>query len=285
MVNAANNSTVNLLYETNNTFLVFYENDFLVLPDAKTVVGADESDNKQLIMEDITQGDTTQIGTHSGFIQTLVFDKLTETLLVGDESGRVKQYKKIKKSTFFGFLKESDSFTLVKDYKDIGVGQVLSSAQIGGLAIFGGANHSIIAIDISKQRLCTGVIKSPFEDTYSLVVCHSADSNVYLSIGGSDPKYSSNVSDYLDVTRLHNRSKNKPGQSPEEINQLVTLLQEKDEIINTLKLKRKQLQADLLKQRKQHQGTANQKSLKTKSTRFSRRTSHSNQKTKHCHID
>ena len=128
----------------------------------------------------------------------------------------------------------------------------------------------------------SGVIKSPLKFTYSLEVCHGADSNVYLSLGGINPKYSSDVSDLFKVTKLYNGSKKKSGQLLKENNQTRILLQEKDETIDTLNLKIKQLEeleADLKKQKKQNHGKSNQKNLKTKSIPFSKRTNYLNYKT------
>ena len=224
-------------------------------------------------MEDITKGNPTEIWTHISTIWSVLFDTQTQTLLVGDESGNVKQYKKTKKSTFFGLLKDSVSFNLDKSHGDVGVGLVLSSALVGRFAIFGGDDYSIAVIDILERRLCTEVIKSPFEYPRSLEVCHGLGSNVYLSIGGSDPNYSSDVSDYLDVTRLYNGSKKKPKQVSKEVNQSKTNLDKKDETIDTLKLKIKQLRSELQKQKKQNEGTAHKKNPNRKSTLFSKRTS------------
>ena len=165
------------------------------------------------------------------------------------------------------------------------MGLVLSSALVGRFAIFGGDDYSIAVIDILERRLCTEVIKSPFEYPRSLEVCHGLGSNVYLSIGGSDPNYSSDVSDNLDVTRLYNGSEKIHRQVPEEINQSQTNLDKKDETIDTLKLKIEKLEADLLKEKKQNHGKSNQKNLKTKSTLFSRRTSYLNYKTRNCQIN
>ena len=284
VVNAFDNFTIKIRHQSKKRFKVLSQSQFVVLPDGKTLVGADGLDSKKLVMDDITKGNPSKIGTHKGGIITLLFDSMTETLFVGDISGHVKQYKRSQKSNFFGLLKDSDSFILLKDYGYVGVGRVLSSAQVSRLAIFGGNKNSLAAIDISKQQLCTGVIKSPFMSTNSLEVCRGADSNVYLSIGGSDPNYFSNVSDYLDVTQVYNGSEKKPRQVPEEINQLQKILDLKDESIKSLKIKIKKLEADLKKQKKQNQGTTNEKSLKRKLAHFSRRISHLNRKTSNSQI-
>ena len=210
-------------------------------------------------MEDITLRNPRQIGTHDGWIRTVLFDILTQSLLVGDNKGHVKQYKK-----------ENGSFTMVKDYGDMGMGEVFSSIQVGRFAIFGGDNRSLIAIDIYEQEVCKGRKKSPFGCTYSLQVFEGLDSNVYLFLGGYGPIYSSDASDFLDVTLLYNNY-NHINEVYEKINQARAPLDQKEEIINFLNLKIKQLKSSLQKQVDQNQGTSNKKTSKTKTSPSTRR--------------
>ena len=253
-MNTANHSTIKFRHETQNEFKVDYENSFLVLPDGKTIVGVDGSDLKKLMIEDITRGNPSQIGTHDDWIQIVLFNSLTQSLLVWDFDGHVKQYKKVK-----------GSFTMVKDYGNVGVGEVLSSTIVGRFAIFGGNNHSLFVIDIYEQEVCKERLKSPFECTTSLQVCESMDSNVYLSFGGKRPEYSSDRSDWLDVTLLY-KGYIPLNQFYEIINQARTFFKEKDEMVNFLNLKIKQLESSLQKQADQNQGTSNKKTSKTKTS-------------------
>ena len=246
MINAANRSSIKIRHKTQNEFYLRNENNFLVLPDAKTVVGADYSDREKLIVEDITLRNPRQIGKHDDVISTVLFDSLTQSLLVGDSSGHVKQYKK-----------ENQSFTMVKDYGNVGVDEILSSTQVGRFAIFGGSKYLLVAIDISEQRLSPGRLKSPFLWTYTLQVCQGIGSNVYLSLGGEYPKYSSDASDFLDVTLLYNDHKKENPKVPENMNHAHAASREKDEIINSLNLKIKQLELSLRKQINKNEGTNN----------------------------
>ena len=228
-----------------------YENQFLVLPDAKTIVGVDYLDKSLVMIEDITQGNPRQIGTHGDLISTVLFDSMTQSLLVGDYKGHVKQYKK-----------ENGSFTMVKDYGKVGVGEVLSSTQVGRFAIFGG-RYFLVAINISEQKVFPEVLKSPFGCTYSLQVCKGACSNVYLSLGGSSPKYCSDVSDFLDVTLLY-KGHIPINQFYEKMNQLDSIFQEKDKMINSWNLKIKNFKSSLQKQANQNESKNKQRYPKSK---------------------
>ena len=253
VVNAANGSTIKIRNETQNYFYVSYENSFLVLPDGKTVVGADGSDFEKLLIEDITQGNPTQIRTHDGVISTVLFDSLTQSLLVGDDKAHVKQYKK-----------ENQSFTMVKDYGDVGAYEVFSSTQVGRFAFFGGDFNSLVAIDILGQRVYAGRLESSLKCTYSLQICEGVGSNVFLSLGGSDPKYSSDPSDFLDLTLLYKGQKKDSPKFPEKMNEPHVSIDKKDDIIDSLNLKIKNLESSLQKQAKQNEGTDNIRNPKSK---------------------
>ena len=126
---------------------------------------------------------------------------------------------------------------------------------MGQFAIFGGFK-SLIVIDISKQRPFPEILKSPFRSTYSLQVCDYEGSNVYLSLGGNDPEYSSDTSDFLNVTWLYNgyRDINKVFA---KMNHAHALLEEKDAIINALNLKINELESSLQKESNQNKSTIN----------------------------
>ena len=245
-MNAANDSTIKIRNQTQNQFWLEFENQFLVLPDQKSVIGPDGSDPKKLMMEDITQGNPRQIGTHVSVIQTVLFDNQTQSLLVGDNKGDVKQSKM-----------ENGSFTKVKNYKKVCEGSIFSSTQVGRFAIFGGKGNSLVVIDISGQQVCPIDQKSPFFYTYSLQVCKGLGSNVYLSLGGRLCDYSLDTSDCLDVTLLnidYNLNKTK---LPKKVKQSNALIVEKDKFINYLSVKIKQLESSLEKQKKENTGMTN----------------------------
>ena len=216
-----------------------------MLPDGKTVIGPDGSDYKKLMMENIILKNQSQIGTHGGFISTVLYDSLTQSLLVGDDSGHVKQYRKV-----------NESFTMIRDYGDVDLGDVVSSTKVGRFGIFGGQNYSLVAIDISGQRVYAGLPKSPFKYTYSLQVCKGEGSRV-LSLGGNDPQYSSDESDCLDVTLLYNSHNKDSPRAREYMNQAHVALREKDKLIESLNLKIKKLESSLQKQKKKKTGMTN----------------------------
>lgn len=104
----------------------------------------------------------------------LLYDPETETLLTGNDSTRVIQYKK-----------NAGTFTLLKDYED--VGDILASAKIGHYAFFGGWDyHKIVVINLKESRLCEGTIKTAFKHVYSLQVCRVSESRTLFSVRGEN---------------------------------------------------------------------------------------------------
>ena len=163
---------------------------------------------------------------HNTAILSVLLDESTGSLLVGDEKGHLNQYKQTR-----------DSFRLVKEYKNLGVGGVCSSALLGRFGVFGGTNYYLVAVDIISQRVCDGYIKSPYKETASLRVCHSSDSQVYLSLGGSPPYYSYGP-DCLDVTQALKQH-------------------QADKIITALKLKNQRLELDLQREKTRSRSRTN----------------------------
>ena len=99
----------------------------------------DEENEKALIIEDIVTSKAATFGKHEDNILSLLYDEVTQSLFAGNCTGRIVQYKR-SSSNF--------PFTLIKDYVDLGIGALYSSAQVGRFVLFGGRNYSIAAIDI-----------------------------------------------------------------------------------------------------------------------------------------
>ena len=202
IVKSKSNDQISPFYQTENKFNVKNDKNFLVLPGGKTIVGVNPKSLdtlntlNALIVEDITTGKVASFGKHRGDINTLLYDEGTGSLFAGNSRGGIVQYKR---------SSSHSNFSLLKDYGDVGTRGVYSFAQVGRFAVFGCCKYSLVAIDILERRLCITKITSPFDNTFTLQVCQGLSNKVYLSIGGFFPKYSSRVSDLLDVTRVYKK--------------------------------------------------------------------------------
>lgn len=262
-MNAQNNTTLETRHQTQTKINVLYENGFLVLPDAKTVVGADKTNNKKLIIEDITLGNPAEVGVHLGCVRNVLYDAKTQSLFAGDAKGNLRQYERK-----YGW------FILKKDFGNLGVTQIQASAQVEGFLIFGGVGGSIAVVDASKQQVRSRRINSPFFYTDSLQVCPLGGSKVYLFLGGSIPGHSKEASDWVDVTRVFNKYNICTGPVLEDSGPTQGLLQEKEQAIDSSNRKVRQLEASLQEQREKHRGKSNLQKSKGKTTPFGSKSSH-----------
>ena len=177
--------------QTKNSFFIYHEHNFLILPDGKTIVGVDLKSQNTLIAEDITTNKAVSFGNHEAAILTLLWDETKETLFAGNYFGKIIQYKRGGKSR---------PFSLVKKYQSNYLGIIISSALVGDFAFFAG-DFSLFAINISERKFQDRVFETGCSFTNSLRVCHASDSKVYMSIVGENSLHHSDP-DLLDVTEI-----------------------------------------------------------------------------------
>lgn len=197
IIETSPDSLVKIVHESEQKFYAQFENNFLILPDGKTIIGVESSTYKGLIMEDITQRSPVKIGVHSNYIRTVFYDQFSKTLFAGDENGHVIQYQR---------CEESGSFHLLKDYGNVGVGRIFCSAQVGGLAVFGGSNtYSIMAIDISQQTVVQGCVETAIRYIDSMQFCRVSRECNLLSVGGRNASFSESSLNIFEVKLLNNK--------------------------------------------------------------------------------
>ena len=108
---------------SSSEFGVMYENKFIVLDDAKHVIGVDPKDGNNLIIENVETGkaDTFQWGdSYNNLITTLVYHKDMGSFYSGDTNGHLYKYK---------VQKTSKISKRIKAYGDIGIGEISSSLR------------------------------------------------------------------------------------------------------------------------------------------------------------
>ena len=186
IIETTSDSPIDFEEQSKQRFCAFSPQNFLVLPDAKTIIGPDASNDKRLVSEDISTHEVTQLGHLSNVIRSVLFDAKTRSLFAADANGQLVQYEK---------SEEDGSFTLAKDYGCIGMGQAYASVLVGDLALFGGS-HSVYAVRVSGRELLEGALETPFGQTLSLVTCRLSKSKVLLSVSGG---YTSKLKSSTDI--------------------------------------------------------------------------------------
>ena len=179
-----------------NQFGVMYENNFVVLDDAKHVIGVHPSNGNYLILENIENGSTVEFGGKFDFgfcITTLVYDEKTGFLYTGHTAGYINKYK---------IDTENKIRQRVKNYGDLGIDQIISSHRFLDFVFFGENESKIRVLNLSTGELVPGDLETSISEIYSLQVCEKSNDEIYLAVSGWNTGFSKNIIDLFDLTNL-----------------------------------------------------------------------------------
>ena len=144
IINAKDEAKIKHDRKSKNDCYAWVENSFLVMPDQKTIIGVKYNNYKNiLIIEEMKSKNKSSsfpkiFGVHNNIINTILYNKDLNVLIVGDKNKRVVQYSLNSQNIC--------NPKMIKDYGDIGVGPVIASAQYGHLVAFGGYGESLFTI-------------------------------------------------------------------------------------------------------------------------------------------
>ena len=181
---------------SSNKFGVMYENQLVVLDDAKHVIGLDASDAGKIIIENIMNQKAYKIGWNDSsyyYISNLFYDEDTGSLYIGDRYNHLFKYK---------VEKTSNTCKRVKDYGDFGMGEISSSYRFKHFVFFGGNACKIRVLDLSTGEFLAGHLETLLRLVYSFQVCVKSQDEIYLAVSGQDPDYSEDKTDLFDLTDL-----------------------------------------------------------------------------------
>ena len=173
-----------------------YEKQFVVLDDAKHVIGVDGSDLTKLIIENPQNQKADKFGwsdSFFNFIASLLYDELTGFLYSGDTHSKLLQYK---------IDTASKTCQRLKDYGDLRIGKIYSCHRFLDFVFFGGSRSKIRVLDLSTGELLPGCLETAIEYIFSLHVCVKSHDEIYLAVSGSRPDYSEDKTDLFDVRGL-----------------------------------------------------------------------------------
>ena len=183
----------------NASFIKFgiqFDDQFVVLDDAKHVIGVDANDARNLILENVENKKTDKFGwgrSSLNYIATLFYDDDTGSLYTGDTNGCLYKYK---------LDKTSKTNNKVKAYGNLGIGEIFSSHRFLQFVFFGGDQSKIRVLDLSTGELLQGHLETSIESIRSLQLCVKSPNEIYLSVSGSDNDYSDDKTDLFDVSAL-----------------------------------------------------------------------------------
>ena len=175
-------------------FGIIYENQFVVLDDAKHVIGVYSQDPGKLIFRDAYYGFLIEFEKERYInysITNLVYDDKTRSLFSGNNHGRLFRHK---------VDAQNKTCPIVKDYGNLGIGSITSSDQFLHLVFFGGNRGKIRVFDVSTDKLLSGYIETSIRYIYSLQVCVKSHEQIHLAVSGAYPDYSEDKTDLFDLT-------------------------------------------------------------------------------------
>ena len=178
-------------------FGVYYENNFVVLDDAKHVIGVDERDASFLIFENLKNGKGEKFGWSSSsfytYISTLVYDEDTGSLYAADNMDYLHKFK---------VHTGGKTCKRVKNYGDLGIGRIRSSHRIFHFVFFGGDESKIRVLYLSTGQLLPGHLETSIKEICSLQVRVKSHKQICLAVSGEEPDYSDDKTDLFDLSGL-----------------------------------------------------------------------------------
>ena len=223
ILNAKDGRTVNFEFVSRINYFVCYETSFQVLPNQNTVIGVDNQNRKRLLMEDISNVNPHYLPVTIGFlmneINTILVNKQHSVLLVGDSGGKVVQYK---------FNLQSKVWTLQKNFGDLGIGMITSSARLDKLAVFGGDN-CVRMVDMEQLTVVERPTKTAIQSVHSVKMCAVSGMKVYLTVAGVKPDYADSKTDLFNVSGLFKKKFMNNIQSNKKFLKMKTIVEENEE--------------------------------------------------------
>ena len=143
---------------SSSKFGVEFQNQFVVLDDAKHVIGVDPSDGSKLILENIEQGRADKFGWGSSsynIITTLLYHGKTGFLYTADLHGHLLQYK---------VDTSSKSCKRLKNYGDLGLVSISCSHRFLDFIFFGGIKSKIGVLDLSTGKPLLGHLETSINE-------------------------------------------------------------------------------------------------------------------------
>ena len=190
-------TSIESIYTSSSKIGAKYENHFVVLDDAKHVIGVDASDGRNLIFENVQNGKAYKIRWYSSsffnVITTLVYNEDTGFLYSGDVEGHLQKFK---------INTSSKTCKRVKNYGNIGIDSISSSFRFMHFVFFGGEQRKIKVLDLSTDELILRHLETSSKDICSLQICLKNNKQIFLTVSGGNHNYSNDKTDLFDVSGL-----------------------------------------------------------------------------------
>jgi hypothetical protein len=190
---AEDDETVQPKYQSQIHYYSYCERSFSMLSDETTIIGVEKGNGEKVfVMEDISNKDPYykpfKMEFHTNDIDCILVNEKMKAILVGDRLGRLNQYS---------FDVNKNKIEITREYGLMNIGYIYSGVFMGKLAILGGnKTYSLRVVNMESRQIFGDSMETAFFGIHSLQLCQVSDENVYLSICGVNPDYSTNSDIY-----------------------------------------------------------------------------------------
>lgn len=175
-------------WTSRSKFWVDFESQLAVLPDARALIGVHHKNKSSLMAQSITDDSSpTTIGTHRGEIRAVLLTSGSDSLLVGDKTGRVTHYEL-----------QRGSWVPGKVHVHVDVERIISGVLVGNLAVFGGSNRHFRLIDVNTRKCVGPRVETAVRRVFSVQLCSALGKHLVV-VCGKFRDYSASKSDLFEV--------------------------------------------------------------------------------------
>ena len=193
---AENGSTIKMNFKTNGLYRVSNKNNFTILPDQETIIGS-KNDYKTLQTENIKDNEDPLIIDQTGdIINSLIFNKLLNVLVVCYFEGYAIQYKKDSEGVWKTQFK----------YENLELGNIRTIETSKKLAIISGSEFKFRLIDLEKLKMVGPCYTTSVKFICSLNLCKLSSNQIILEVDGCSRDYSDEKTDLFDGTAIFSES-------------------------------------------------------------------------------
>ena len=193
VLNASHQSKVKPSWVSASAYSCMYENSFQVFRDERTLNRVSASNKRVIQIEDVTkQNSQTLFEQQSSEVHCLVLSEQQDTILAGDCSSSVTQYKR---------NELTNTWEQEHQYRDLQVGDIQAMASFGKSVFVGGDEGRICVLDFEEKTIKRAFFETAITLIYSLQICRVSLGQVFLAVSGTYANYDDELTDLFEVVR------------------------------------------------------------------------------------
>jgi hypothetical protein len=195
-LDAKHNDSIKFLYRSQGLYWTQNPSQYVILKNAKTIIGVFCNNSSQIVTENITNYyPIKRVAEHNHRIESFLLNEDESILWAGDFASNIVQY----------CIGPLNCWKKVITYSELGIRSIMSLACLGNL-LFAGGNEGIICIINTADKVVVKHIDTAIRYLTTFNFCFLSPSEIYLVCIGRSPDYSNGKTDIYDVSKLRKLS-------------------------------------------------------------------------------